>query len=153
MCDANLLINLDRESKRLGHVRDQLGAMAFTRVAAVDGRKKPETIEGLDAVRTRLFGEPPRGMAPVSDSDRDACACFLEDDIHIRPGFAELIEDESWVPSDAHSVKIDTYLQVGEARRRSVRCWAAVLLRRSIHFTKAPQPTSSRGRARSATSN
>ena len=39
--------------------------------------------------------------------------------MHIRPGFAALTESGSWIPSDAHSVKLDTYLQkveLGEKR-------------------------------------
>ncbi len=46
-------------------------------------------------------------------------ACFLEDDIHLWPDFAALVQSESWIPADAHSVKLDTYLQkvkLGERR-------------------------------------
>ena len=45
---------------------------------------------------------------------RRAGACFLEDDLHIRPGFAALIGGEAWIPGDAHSIKLDTYLQAVE---------------------------------------
>ena len=41
------VINLDRHSDRLAHMRQQLGDIAFARVAAVDGSKSPETTKGL----------------------------------------------------------------------------------------------------------
>jgi GR25 family glycosyltransferase involved in LPS biosynthesis len=52
-------------------------------------------------------------------SGSDAHACFLEDDIHLWPDFATLVHSEVWIPADAHSVKLDTYLQkvkLGERR-------------------------------------
>ncbi len=49
----------------------------------------------------------------------DAAICVLEDDLHLSPGFGELLRDPGWIPPDAHSVKLDTYLQkvmLGEPR-------------------------------------
>jgi GR25 family glycosyltransferase involved in LPS biosynthesis len=50
---------------------------------------------------------------------RDAHACFLEDDVHLWPDFDALVNAADWLPPDAHSVKLDTYLQkvkLGEKR-------------------------------------
>ena len=38
-------------------------------------------------------------------------AIVLEDDLHLMLEFAALAGDASWVPADAHSVKLDTYFQ------------------------------------------
>ena len=112
------LINLDRHPERLAHMRKQLDGVAFERISAVDGSKDPPTTKGLSRFELacleshklawRQFLKGPEGHA-----------CFLEDDLHIWPGFAALTESGSWIPSDAHSVKLDTYLQkveLGEKR-------------------------------------
>ena len=41
----------------------------------------------------------------------DTLACFLEDDVHVQPGFAALLSGAKWPPKDAHAVKLDTYFQ------------------------------------------
>ena len=112
------LINLDRNPDRLAHMRRQLDGIAFERLPAVDGSNAPLTAKGLTRferacleshrIAWRRFLATPSGHA-----------CFLEDDLHIRPGFAALVSSEEWTPADAHSVKLDTYLQpvtLGEKR-------------------------------------
>jgi glycosyl transferase family 25 len=104
------LVNLDRHFERLAHMREQLRDVAFERVSAVDGALSPIRAEGLTRfeiacleshrIAWRLFLQGP-----------DAHACFLEDDIHLQPDFAALVADDSWVPAEAHAVKLDTYLQ------------------------------------------
>ncbi|RBP17527.1 GR25 family glycosyltransferase involved in LPS biosynthesis [Roseiarcus fermentans] len=104
------VINLDRDRDRLAHTREQLAGLSFTRVPAVDGTTIPETAKGLTRFELAC-------LASHRDAWRrflaagDAHACFLEDDLHIWPGFAALVGDDAWVPADAHSVKLDTYFQ------------------------------------------
>jgi len=112
------LINLDRHADRLAHMREQLGNVGFERVDAVDGTKNPETTKGLSRFELAII-ESHRNAWRMFLSGSDGHACFIEDDIHLWPDFATLIQSEAWIPSDAHSVKLDTYLQkvkLGERR-------------------------------------
>jgi glycosyl transferase, family 25 len=112
------VINLDRHSDRLAHMREQLGDIGFERVDAVDGTKNPETTKGLTRFELACI-ESHRNAWRLFLSRPDSHACFLEDGIHLWPDFATLVHSEAWIPSDAHSVKLDTYLQkvkLGERR-------------------------------------
>jgi len=112
------LINLDRDRERLAHMRDELRGVAFTRVPAVDGAKSPAVANGLTRFELACLASHRNAWRLFLDS-RNAHACFLEDDIYIRSGFKGLIDDDAWAPADAHSIKIDTYLQkvrLGELR-------------------------------------
>jgi glycosyl transferase family 25 len=112
------VINLDRDEGRLAHMQRELAGVAFTRAPAVDGTKIPETRKGLTRFELACLASHRDVWRRLLDS-ADAAACVLEDDIHLEPGFAALVNDAAWVPPDAHSVKIDTYLQrvrLGERR-------------------------------------
>jgi len=112
------VINLDRHSDRLAHMRRQLGDIAFARVAAVDGSTCPETTKGLTRFELACL-KSHRNAWRLFLSGSDAFACFLEDDVHLWPDFATLVQSEAWIPAEAHSVKLDTYLQkvkLGERR-------------------------------------
>jgi glycosyl transferase, family 25 len=104
------LINLDRNPDRLAHMRNQLNGIAFERLSAIDGSNQPPTAKGLTRFELACLESHKlawrRFLAGPS-----AHACFLEDDLHIWPGFAALVGAEDWAPADAHSVKLDTYLQ------------------------------------------
>ncbi len=114
------VINLDRDRDRLEHMREQLAGVPFTRAPAVDGTKTPETSKGLTRFELACLASHRNAWRLFLDTP-DAHACFLEDDLHIRPGFAALVEDDAWVPPDAHIVKFDTYLQkVKLGARRTV---------------------------------
>ena len=114
------VINLDRHPERLAHMRDQLSDVGFERIAAVDGAKNPETTRGLTRFELACL-ESHRNAWRLFLRRSDAHACFLEDDIHLRPDFGALVEMDDWIPPDAHSVKLDTYLQeVKLGRRRPV---------------------------------
>jgi glycosyl transferase family 25 len=112
------VINLDRDRDRLSHMQRQLRAVSFTRVPAIDGTKNPEETKGLTRFELACLASHRVAWRQFL-SGSEACACFLEDDLHISPGFAAIVEDPSWIPTDAHSVKLDTYLQrvkLGEGR-------------------------------------
>ena len=111
------VINLDRHPERLAHMRRQLPAIAFDRVAAVDGTKNPPTIHGLTRFELACLASHQNAWRRFLTGS-ESHACFLEDDLHVRPDFDALVRDETWIPSDAHSIKLDTYLQsvkLGEA--------------------------------------
>jgi glycosyl transferase, family 25 len=112
------VINLDRHPERLAHMRGQLRGIAFERISAFDGTKSAPTQKGLTRFELACLASHQNAWRQFLNGSEEH-ACFLEDDLHIRPDFEKLIADEAWIPSDAHSVKLDTYLQrvkLGEAR-------------------------------------
>jgi glycosyl transferase, family 25 len=113
------LINLDRDAARLAHMRDQLSGVAFERISAIDGSKLPATTKGLTRFELACLESHKLAWRQFLNGP-EAHACFLEDDLHIWPGFAMLTGAGSWIPSDAHSVKLDTYLQKVELGDRRV---------------------------------
>jgi glycosyl transferase family 25 len=120
------VINLDRHPDRLAHMRDELSDVGFERVAAVDGAENPEGIKGLTRFELACL-ESHRNAWRLFLKRSDAHACFLEDDVHFWPDFGALVKADGWIPPDAHSIKLDTYLQevkLGERRpafgRRSI---------------------------------
>jgi glycosyl transferase, family 25 len=113
------LINLDRCADRLEHMRAQLNGVAFERISAIDGSNDPPTAKGLTRFELACLESHKIGWRKFLSGPENH-ACFLEDDLHIWPGFAALVGDEAWIPKDAHSVKLDTYLQKVELGDRRV---------------------------------
>jgi glycosyl transferase, family 25 len=111
------LINLDRHGDRLAHMRAQLEGIAFERVSAVDGSKNPPTAKGLTRFELACLESHKLAWRQFLGTD-ESCACFLEDDLHVQPSFASLLSGTAWIPKDAHSVKLDTYLQKVELGER-----------------------------------
>lgn len=112
------LINLDRCPERLAHMRKQLEGVAFERISAVDGSNGPPTTKGLSRFELACL-ESHRLAWRRFLNGPEGYACFLEDDLHVWPSFAALTASGSWIPTGAHSVKLDTYLQkveLGEKR-------------------------------------
>jgi GR25 family glycosyltransferase involved in LPS biosynthesis len=112
------LINLDRHPERLAHMRKQLNGVAFERISAVDGSKVPPTTKGLSRFELACLESHKLAWRQFLNCP-EGCACFLEDDLHIWPGLTGLTGNDSWIPTGAHSVKLDTYLQkveLGEKR-------------------------------------
>jgi glycosyl transferase, family 25 len=126
------VINLDRHPERLAHMRDQLSDVGFERVAAVDGGENQEAMRGLTRFELACL-ESHRGAWRLFLKRSDAYACFLEDDVHFSPDFGALVKTDGWIPPDAHSIKLDTYLQevkLGERRPASPRREIALLYTR-----------------------
>jgi glycosyl transferase, family 25 len=112
------LINLDRSADRLAHMRAQLNGMSVERISAIDGSNDPPTTKGITRFELACLESHKIAWRKFLNSP-ERHACFLEDDLHIWPGFAALIGGDAWIPKDAHSVKLDTYLQkieIGERR-------------------------------------
>jgi glycosyl transferase, family 25 len=104
------LINLDRHPDRLAHMRKQLSGVAFERISAVDGSKDSPTTKGLSRFELACLESHKLAWRQFLNSPEDQ-ACFIEDDLHVWPGFAAVMANSSWIPSDAHSIKLDSYLQ------------------------------------------
>ena len=122
------VINLDRHPDRLAHMRDQLSEVGFERVAAVDGIKTPPTNKHLTRFESACL-ESHRDAWRLFLKGPDTHACFLEDDVHLWPDFGKLAKEESWIPADAHSVKLDTYLQEVKLGERRTICRGRQLAR------------------------
>jgi glycosyl transferase, family 25 len=104
------LINLDRDQARLAHMRNQLNGVGFERISAVDGSNDPPTTKGLTRFELACLESHKTAWRQFLNGP-EPYACFLEDDLHIWPGLASLTGSGSWIPPDAHSVKLDTYMQ------------------------------------------
>ena len=104
------VLNLDRQPERLAHMRAQLSDVPFERVAAIEGAENPPSTNGLTRFELACLSSHRAGWRQFLEGS-DAHACFLEDDLHVWPSLKELIATEDWIPGDAHSVKLDTYLQ------------------------------------------
>jgi glycosyl transferase, family 25 len=113
------LINLDRHPERLAHMRKQLNGVAFERISAIDGSKDPPTTKGLSRFELACLESHKLAWRQFLNCP-EGCACFLEDDLHIWPGLAGLTGSDSWIPTGAHSVKLDTYLQKVEVGEKSL---------------------------------
>ena len=79
------LINLDRHADRLAHMRAQLSGIGFERMSAVDGSKNPPTAQGLSRFELACIESHRIAWREFLSGPADE-ACFLEDDLHIRPG-------------------------------------------------------------------
>jgi glycosyl transferase family 25 len=104
------LINLDRHPERLAHMRKQLDGVAFERISAVDGSSRPSTTEGLTRFELACLDSHRTAWRKFLASG-ERLGCFVEDDLHVQPGFAAVLSDTNWVPKNAHAVKLDTYFQ------------------------------------------
>jgi glycosyl transferase family 25 len=113
------LINLDRHPDRLAHMRKQLDGVPFERISAVDGSKDPPTTKGLTRFELACLESHRIAWRQFLNGPEDS-ACIVEDDLHIWPGFATLTGSASWIPADAHSVKLDTYLQKVELGEKQI---------------------------------
>jgi len=131
------LINLDRHRERLAHMRKQLDGVAFERISAVDGSRRPPTTRGLTRYELACLESHQSAWRKFLAS-AESLACFLEDDLHVQPGFAALLSETKWVPKDAHSVKLDTYFQkVRLGERRSARAEREIARLYSRHESAA----------------
>src|SRR2546423_5882912 len=120
------VINLDRASKRLAHMRrqfDRLG-ISFDRIAAVDGTSLTE--RDLVAFRTLAQNDdrPYHWTAPeigmflshklawsMIASGEDQYAAIFEDDVHVSDEIAALLKDPAWIHNSADIVRFETTLQ------------------------------------------
>ena len=86
------LINLDRDAERLAHMRKQLNGVAFQRISAVDGLNDPPTTKGLSRFELACLESHKLAWRQFLNG-AEGHACFLEDDLHVWPGFAKGVGD------------------------------------------------------------
>ena len=87
------LINLDRRPERLAHMREQLDGVAFERICRCRrGGTRPATIKGLTRFELACLESHRTAWRGCLTSDA-SFACFLEDDVHLQPGFAALLSE------------------------------------------------------------
>ncbi len=142
------LINLDRNPDRLAHMRSQLNGIAFERIKAFDGSGQPPTAKGLTRFELACL-ESHKVAWRQFLAGPETHACFLEDDLHVWPGFDALVESEAWIPADAHSIKLDTYLQAVELGDKRTAIGGRELARlHSRHQSSAAYILSREGAAR-----
>ncbi len=101
-------INLDRAPERRAHMEEALRGADFERVAAVDGRSLPPPPKSLTPIELACI-ESHRLVWRKFLATPAPFACVLEDDVHLSADFFRLIKDETWIPADAHAVKLDTF--------------------------------------------
>ena len=140
-----LLINLDRSAERLAYVDAQLRLLgvAYERVAAVDGSALPPRVRGQVAAHLTpgeigcLLSHQAAWQKVATGPDQ--FAIILEDDVMLSAGFAALASDESWIPSDAGLVKLETTLRPVMVDRvpTSVHDGIAVVRLLSDHYGSA----------------
>lgn len=142
------LINLDRHPDRLAHMRNQLDGITFERIPALDGSSQPPTLKGLTRFELACL-ESHKVAWRQFLAGTEAHACFLEDDLHVWPGLGALIGREAWIAADAHSIKLDTYLQAVELGEKRAAIGGRELARLySRHQSSAAYILSREGAAR-----
>lgn len=128
------VINLDRHPQRMARMSGLLNGLAFERIAAVDGM----ALEGADTVcfqEERNQGVPQylsrfelactfshRKALEAFLAGTDDYACILEDDVLLSCDFPEFIRDESWIPTGANLIKIETFRRPVVLGRTVVGC-------------------------------
>ena len=135
------LINLDRHPERLAHMRKQLDGVAFERISAVDGSRRPPTTKGLTRFELACL-ESHRTAWRRFLASADSLACFLEDDLHVQPGFAALLSETKWIPEGRPFGEAGHLFPEGQARREAERERRTAKSPGSIRVTKAQRPTS-----------
>ena len=115
------VINLDRSTDRLAHVRRELGGagVEFERITAVDGAAlDARVIEDFCSRRTAakpddwLPGEigcflSHREVWQRIAKGPDVWAAVFEDDIHASPDLGALLSSADWLPQDADIVRLE----------------------------------------------
>lgn len=110
-----LVINLDRSPARLAHVTAEFAriGVAFERVAAVDGQKRPELAElsqQLTLTEIACFLSHKACWAIIAEGD-DAYGAVFEDDTVLSATAGPLLADTSWIPADADVIKLETFFK------------------------------------------
>ncbi|MDE2016601.1 MAG: glycosyltransferase family 25 protein [Hyphomicrobiales bacterium] len=103
-------INLDRRPDRRALMEPRLAGFDHERVAAVDGASLPTTTGPLSLYERACLESHREAWRRFLATDA-SCACVLEDDLRLSPGFAAFVATDSWFPAKAHVVKLDTVLQ------------------------------------------
>ncbi|WP_295813225.1 glycosyltransferase family 25 protein, partial [uncultured Nitratireductor sp.] len=114
-----LVINLDREEKRLLHMRDEFSAhgLEFQRVAAVDARNLSDEVIAsrrkgapnfyeLGAGEVACFLSHRRCWEIAADS-AETHTLVCEDDLFLGKDAGSVLADRAWMPEDDGIVKVE----------------------------------------------
>jgi len=114
------VINLDRSTDRLEHIRTVFGAfdLAFTRVAAIDGANLSEEEFALLARKCQWYKALTRAEVGCLLSHRRCLhlamrseapyTAIFEDDITLSPKIIPLLRNWHWIPEGTDMIKLDT---------------------------------------------
>ena len=113
-----IYINLDRHHERRARMETLLQGLPHQRLAAVDGKTlasfdqagQPATSSPLSPFELACLHSHQQAAQLLLNSGAEY-VCILEDDVHLGTNFAEFMSDESWIPSLAHVVKLETMFQ------------------------------------------
>lgn len=114
-----LVINLERETARLGHMRKVFGeqGLDFTVVKAVDAKLLSQEELKVGRTGTPRFYELGAGEIAcflshrkcweIAAQSEDAYTIICEDDIFLGENASAIFGDESWIPADAGVVRLE----------------------------------------------
>jgi glycosyl transferase family 25 len=109
------VINLDRHEQRLAHMRGALKGLDFVRIAAVEGADTVCFLHERDGDAPKYLSRfekacllSHRKALETFLAGADHYGCFFEDDVFVSRDFPEFVRDETWIPRDAHLIKIET---------------------------------------------
>jgi glycosyl transferase family 25 len=141
-----LVINLQRSTDRLAHIRSTFASLgaSFERIDAVDGTQLSEqTVARINAAN-RWIRPMVRAEIGCLLSHR-ACwqniangttpfAAIFEDDVHLSIAAAPLLSSLEWIPDSADLVKLETRGRAVVVSRKSLRATPAHRLVRLFSF-------------------
>ena len=116
-----LLINLDSRPDRLAVFRERADSIGlrFERMPALDG-SRPEFAHAAARIPPTPIGEVigPRALACIEShrlawrriAEGHEMGAVLEDDTYLAEDVGRLLAEPSWVPADAHVVRLETML-------------------------------------------
>jgi glycosyl transferase family 25 len=117
----SLVINLDRAPERWAHMQAVAAdiGIEFERLPASDGQDS-DFVKSAPPDTTGFFGEPitmtelgcltshRRAWRRVLENKSDVMGVF-EDDIYMKPIMRLLLNDKTWIPSDAHIIRLNSW--------------------------------------------
>lgn len=127
----NLVINLERSTKRLADMQAQFGACGadFERIEAVDARKLPESVRDIhvsadpmrvfDLATIACFLSHREAWKTLSDSDHEVGIVF-EDDVVFGESAGQFFADAKWFPDQIDIVKLETFNKVAVFKTSSL---------------------------------
>jgi glycosyl transferase family 25 len=143
------VINLDRSTDRLAHMRAELGRVGvdFERIAAVDGSTLEQS--ELDAFRRARSSAKPQGWLPGEvgcflshfeawrriAAAEHPWAAVLEDDLRVSPDLAALLASADWIPRDADVVRLEANRSMRLSGPRPIRAAPGRTLYRAVSGT------------------
>lgn len=142
-----ILLNLDRDTDRLAHMRAELerAGVDFVRLPGVLGRAFPSDLAGyfagagqsLKAGEVGCYASHLLAMRAIASGDHGACAIIMEDDLQIDGDFADTVQSLlERVPPGWDFVRLSNM-----PKRAVVELCALGGARRLVKYSKVPNNT------------